>query len=227
LEQIEALTVDDLPERWYPRMSLNKARKYAKADAIRKQLDKTFFIMSYNIKYLNCTQIAELREYFPITVKARGLKGSLVRKAAEGSEWAPYFEYVYGRCAEIFVFVEREEDLKPTIQAWLKAKKDFGLDEKAAKAQEKMEELSKPLEPSPGGMLRDDWSIIEGKDLQKYKDFPTRLDLIAQVAGSIKQVPTKLAKATKQLPQKTAIGIKKIVEKMEEEGKATVGDAVA
>merc|ERR1719215_1021885 len=103
--------------------------------------------------------------------------------------------------------------------------KQFNREEKVAQLYEKIkEDMTAPLLPACGGVMRDEWNIIPYKELPKYKDFPTRLELIAQIAGAVKQVPTKLAKCAQQLPQKTAIGIKKIVEKMEEEGKATVGD---
>merc|ERR1712217_1023416 len=153
------------------------------------------------------------------------MKNIMMRKAAAGTGWSEYIEQCRGQ--NIWVFVENDSDLKPTIQAFLKMRKEFNRDEKVAAVYEKQKDRwSQPLLAACGGVMRDEWNIISYKELPKYKDFPTRLELIAQIAGSIKQVPTKLAKCAQQLPQKTAIGIKKIVEKMEEEGKATVGDVV-
>merc|ERR1712151_1192724 len=105
---------------------------------------------------------------------------------------------------------------------------EFNREARVAEVVEGMDTIpTEPILAACGGVMRDEWNVIPYGDLAKYKDFPTRLELIAQIAGSIKQVPQKLAVCAKQLPQKTAIGIKKIVEKMEEEGKATVGDVVA
>merc|ERR1711879_931546 len=151
--------------------------------------------------------------------------GAQFRKACDDTQWREFSRRVYGHT--LLVFVEKDTDLKETIKAHIKAQKRLNMDARIQKLFEKSDgDFSEPFPAVVGGVMRDDWSFIEGKDIPKYAEFPTRLELIAQIAGSIKQVPTKLAVCTKQLPQKTAIGIKKIVEKMEEDGKATVGDVV-
>ena len=68
--------------------------------------------------------------------------------------------------------------------------------------------------------MSEEWDVLDGPGVLKLKDFPTKTELIGQVAGAIKQVTTKLAVGIKQVPTKLAIGIKNTVEKGEEEGKS-------
>ncbi|CAJ1449609.1 unnamed protein product [Effrenium voratum] len=60
---------------------------------------------------------------FPTTVNARCLKNTLVRKAMEGTDWEPISQYLVG--SNMYVFVESDTDLKPSIQAYLKLEKKF------------------------------------------------------------------------------------------------------
>jgi len=49
-------------------------------------------------------------------------------------------------------------------------------------------------------------------DIKALEKLPSKMELIAKIAGSIKQVPTKLAVGVKQVPTKLAIGIKAVSE---------------
>merc|ERR1712217_330346 len=141
--------------------------------------------MAFNHGAMDATQLKEAKALFPDTVKCRGLRNMMVRKAAEGTGWSEYVEQAKGQ--NVWIFVENDSDLKPTIQAFIKMNKQFNREEKVAQLYEKIkEDMTAPLLPACGGVMRDEWNIIPYKELPKYKDFPTKLELIAQIAGSIK-----------------------------------------
>merc|ERR1712007_199454 len=105
-------------------------------------------------------------------------------------------------------------DVRPTIEAYLKMEKKFNRAGKLVELKEQ-QDYAFDVRPLRGGIMRDEWNFIQPEEFPKLKNFPTKLELIAQIAGGINQ-----------LPQKLAIGTKKIVEKIEEEGKSNVADVV-
>jgi len=221
--QIHDLTLEDLPEMWRPSISISMSRRSNQMKGIRRQLEKTFFLMAFNKEHMASREIEEARALFPPTCKVRVLKNSLVRKAMEGSEWEQLGPYLVG--SNMYVFVESDRDLKPAIQAYIKMEKTFDrtatLD---AIKEDRGDDLTYDLNPLVGGIMSEEWNVLTAEDVMKLKDFPTKTELIGQIAGSIKQVTQKLAVGIKQVPTKLAIGIKATVEKGEEEGKSTVGD---
>ncbi|CAE7716421.1 rplJ [Symbiodinium sp. CCMP2456] len=160
----------------------------------------------------------EARSYFPPTVNVRHLNNNWLRKAMEGTKWEAMRDKVKG--SNIYVFVETDKDLKPSIQAYMKIEKQFNRTAKLDVLREEWaDDLTYDLQPMIGGMMSEEWNVMEPADVVKLKDFPTKTELIGQIAGSIKQVTTKLAVGVKQVPTKLAIGLKKTVEKGEEAGK--------
>ncbi|CAE8643971.1 unnamed protein product [Polarella glacialis] len=125
----------------------------------------------------------------------------------------------------LYIFVENDKDLKETIIAYTKMEKKFMRKDKLAAQNEKLGSgLNFYAKPLLGAMVTGEWNVIAPEDIPKMKDFPTKLELIAKIAGGIQMVTTKIAKGIKQVPTKLAIGTKKVQEKMEEDGKSTVGD---
>jgi len=225
---IKELTIDDVPKWWRPKISIGMARRDAVLQAIAKKLEDTFFVMAFNKDKFPTSELEEARAMFPPTVMVRCLKNSLVRRAMAGTPWEEFSKVLKG--SNMYVFVMQDVDLKPTIQAYIEIEKKYDrkkLVAKMAKVAKKAKVSSFTLKPLVGGIMRDEWKIIDPQAIPKLKDFPTKTELIARIAGSIKQVTQKLAVGVKQVPQKIAIGTKKVVEKMEEEGKDKVADVVA
>ncbi|OLP92536.1 putative protein phosphatase 2C 27 [Symbiodinium microadriaticum] len=217
-QDILSLTVEDLPTHW-SRISAGKARRHKQIQAITRQLDKTFFFMGFNKEKMLPNEMEEARSFFPPTVNVRHLNNNWLRKAMEGTKWEPMRDKVKG--SNIYVFVETDKDLKPSIQAYMKIEKQFGRTAKLDVLREEWaDDLTYDLQPMIGGMMSEEWNVMEPADVVKLKDFPTKTELIGQIAGSIKQVTTKLAVGVKQVPTKLAIGLKKTVEKGEEDGKS-------
>jgi len=230
LREIRNLTAEQVPLHWARKVNLGMARRYELCMAIREKLDESFFVMAINRDGMTENELTEARKLFPPQVTVRALKGNLVKKAMEGTDWEILTPQLKG--SNLYVFVPEDTYLKPTIEAYIKFEKNFTRDEKVVEINELYTKKGArggfQLESTcPGGVLRDEWNLLTKEELPKLKNFPTKLELISQIAGSIKQVPTKLAICSKQLPQKIAVGTKKIVEKMEEEGKSVVADVVA
>jgi len=226
MEQIENLTIADMPPRWRSKISLGMARRDQLVQAIKQELDDTFFVMAFNKDGMPTDQLEQARGMFPPTVRVCCLKNSLVKKAMAGTEWEPLAAVLKG--PNMYVFVKQDTDLKETIKSYLAVNRQFNREGRVAELYEKIaKQFTFVLKPLVGGMMRDEWTVISPEDLPKFKDFPTKTELIAKIAGSIKQVTTKVASGVKQVPQKLAIGTKKVVEKMEEDGKATVSEVVA
>jgi len=226
MEQIQNVTVADMPVRWRSKISLGMARRDQLVQAIRRELEDTFFVMAFNKDGMATEQLEQARAMFPPTVRVCCLKNSLVRKAMEGTEWEPLTAVLKG--PNMYVFVKQDADLKETIKSYIAVNRQFNREGRVAEIYEKIaKQFTFAVKPLVGGMMRDEWTVISPEDLPKFKDFPTKTELIAKIAGSIKQVTTKVASGVKQVPQKLAIGTKKIVEKMEDDGKATVSEVVA
>jgi len=223
-EQIENLTLEDIPDGWRPFISVGMSRRYELKEAIKKVLDRTFFIFAFNYDGLEPLQMEELRAAFPPQVTVRCVKNALVRKAMEGTDWINFAPAMKG--SNCYVFVHEDVDLKGALEAWLKMERKFNrvaaIEKLAVKHKYDFE-----LRSCIGGIMLDEFEYIDPKELPKFKDLPTRIDLIARIAGGIKQVTQKIAVGINQVPKKLAVGTKKITEKMEDEGMATVAEAVA
>jgi len=223
--EIESMTVEDIPFRWRDKVSLGQAKRNNLVRDISTQLEKSFFIMAFNKDGMTTPEVEEARSMFPEECIVRCLKNKLVAKAMQGTEWEEFSTCLKG--GNMYVFVEEDTYLKGALEAFLKIDKKFKRQECLDKLKESMAEVTFDLRPFVGGCLRDEWALITAADLPTLKEMPTKLQMIAQIAGGVKQVTQKLAVGLNQLPKKTAVGIKKIVEKMEEEGKDSVKDVVA
>eukprot|EP00421_Protoceratium_reticulatum_P021820 CAMPEP_0168394594 /NCGR_PEP_ID=MMETSP0228-20121227/19615_1 /TAXON_ID=133427 /ORGANISM="Protoceratium reticulatum, Strain CCCM 535 (=CCMP 1889)" /LENGTH=339 /DNA_ID=CAMNT_0008408013 /DNA_START=42 /DNA_END=1061 /DNA_ORIENTATION=- len=226
---IQELQISDVPFWFRPKISIGMARRDNILQAIANRIESTFFIMAFNKDAFSTSDLEEARTMFPPTVMVRCLKNSLVRRAMLGTQWEEFGKVLKG--GNMFVFVDQDTDLKPTIEAWLKIEKKFErmkkINKLAKKAGFKGPVLTFELRPLVGGVMRDEWKVLKPMEIVQLKDMPTKTELIARIAGSIKQVTQKIAVSVKQVPQKLAIGTKKVVEKMEEDGKDKVADVVA
>eukprot|EP00929_Paragymnodinium_shiwhaense_P112868 TRINITY_DN8112_c0_g2_i1.p1 TRINITY_DN8112_c0_g2~~TRINITY_DN8112_c0_g2_i1.p1 ORF type:complete len:341 (+),score=115.15 TRINITY_DN8112_c0_g2_i1:63-1025(+) len=225
LQQINELSLKDVPRQWLPWCSVKTARDNLVVKSIATQLEKTFYIMAWNKDGMDTDSLEAARAMFPAGAKVRCLRNKLVREAMRQTGWGGDFGMNFkGSC--MYTFVENEEDVKPTMQAYAKMEKSMRRQQVIDQLIEKNPNDYKNYKPIPfwGGGLAEDKKFMDPEQAMKLKDMPTKLDLIARVAGAVKQVPQKLAVGINQLPKKIAVGTKKIVEKMEEEGKSTVAE---
>merc|ERR1712154_335082 len=84
-----------------------------------------------------------------------------------------------------------EEDIGGTVKAFKSFSKDFD---------------KKETHPINGGVI--EGITYDTKGVDQISSLPSRMDLIAQIAGSIKAVPTKVARVIKAPSEKMARAIK-------------------
>ena len=118
-------------------------------------------------------------------------KNTLMVKATEGTKWSAIDGCTTGMNAWLFV----DENIAPAIKAVNELKKDWN---KAG---------SSASSPARAG-----WKFVEPSGIKALEKLPTKKDLIQMVAVGIKQVPTKLARATKGVPSNLAYGVKAIAD---------------
>ena len=119
-------------------------------------------------------------------------KNTLMVKASEGTKWELISECCSGMNAWLFV----DENIAPAI------KSVKGLQKEWDKAGIQVE--------FTGAVL--DGKFLDSSAIGALEKLPTRKDLITMVAVGIKQVPTKLARATKGVPSNIAYGVKAIAD---------------
>lgn len=226
LEDIEKLELDFVPSGWNERISIGMSRRNDQVESIKEKLETTVALLSFTYHGMNRKQLAALRAELPHGVACRTFKTGMMRKALERTPWEPFRESVWG--ANMYVFIEDDSQIKETYKAIAAALKQMNRDAKIAQLLESVpDEFNRGLTAWKAAMIRDEWEVIPEEKVTDLENFVSKKDLIARVAGGIKQVPTKIGKGTKLITQKIAIGTKKIQEKMEEQGVATIGEVKA
>jgi large subunit ribosomal protein L10 len=142
---------------------------------------------------LSVAEITNLRNRLrPVGGTCKISKNTLTRIAVEGNEqWKPMQEFLQGSSALLLV----KEDVSGAIKAY----KEFQKESKKTALR--------------GG-------VMEGRPLTKEQveaigDLPSKEQLIAQIAGAINALATKIAVGIKEVPASVARGIQAISEKEE------------
>lgn len=113
-----------------------------------------------------------------------------MRIAVEGNEtWQPMQELLTGTSAFLFV----QEDIGGAIKAY-----------------QEFQKVSKKTELRGGVM---EGRVLKEADVKALADLPSKEQLMAQIAGAINGVATKLAVGISQVPTSIARGLKAYAEK--------------
>ncbi len=149
---------------------------------------------------LTVTEISELRQKLrPTGATCKIAKNTLMRIAiADDPNWQPMTEFLKGSSACVLV----KDDLSAAIKAY-----------QAFKKSSKKTELR-------GGVM--DGKLLSEADVKAIGDLPSREELLAQVAGAINALATKIAVGIKEVPASLGRGIKAYAEK---EGSTAENDA--
>lgn len=176
--------------------------KQAIVDELKQTLSESQLAVVIDYQGLSVAEITDLRQrLLPKGAICKVTKNTLMRIAVDGDRtWQPMTEFLKGSSAVLLV--------KNDIGGAIKAYQDF---QKASKKTELR-----------GG-------VMEGRALNEAQvkaigDLPSKEQLMAQIAGAINGVATKLAVGINEVPASLARGLQAISDK--EEGK-TDGDAAA
>jgi large subunit ribosomal protein L10 len=137
-------------------------------------------------------EMIKFRRALPEGANLLVTKNTLMTKASEGTKWEPISECATGMNAWLFV----DENIAPAIKSINTLKKEW------SKGGVEVE--------FTGAVL--DGKFVDAKGIVALEKLPTKKDLITMIACGIKQVPTKLARATKGVPSDLAYGVKAIAD---------------
>lgn len=124
------------------------------------------------------------------------VKNKLMSRAIEGTTYEPVGDMLKG--ANMWFFIE--EDIGGTVKSWNAFVKDNG---------------KRETHTILGGNI--EGTNYDSKGVEAISKLPSKLELIAQIAGSINAVPTKLARVVKAPGMKVARAIKLAGEEVNKE----------
>jgi large subunit ribosomal protein L10 len=163
---------------------------------VKELLDKSEMIITVPAGGITVTQAQKLRQSLPEGTTAKVVKNKLMARAIEGTTWeAVGDQFLKGSNMWFFI----EEDIGGTVKSWNAFLKDVGLKDSLG---------------INGGNI--EGTNYDDKGVDAISKLPSKLELIARVAGGIKAVPTKLARVTNAPGTKLARAIKLAGEKVNE-----------
>lgn len=168
--------------------------KQAMVAEIRETLSQSQLAVVIDYKGLSVAEITDLRKrLFPTGAVCKVTKNTLMRIAVEGDpNWEPMTQFLKESSAFLLV--------KDDVGGALKAYQDF---QKASKKTELR-----------GGVM--EGRALTQADVKAIADLPSKEQLIAQIAGAINGVTTKLAVGINQVPTSLARAIQAIADKEKE-----------
>lgn len=164
---------------------------------LKENLSKSQLAVIIDYQGLSVAEITDLRRRLqPKGSSCTVTKNTLMKIAVEGNaKWEPMQELLKGASALVFV----KEDISGSIKAY--------------------QEFQKASKKSTlrGGVM--DGKLLKEADIKALADLPSKEQLMAQIAGAINGVATKLAVGINQVPSSIARGLKAYVDK--ESGEST------
>jgi large subunit ribosomal protein L10 len=161
---------------------------------LKESLSQSQLAVVINYKGLTVAEITDLRKrLIPKGASCRVTKNTLMRIAVEGDEtWEPITTFLTDSSAFLLI--------KEDVSGALKAYQDF---QKASKKTELR-----------GGVM--EGRALSEADVKAIADLPSKEQLIAQIAGAINGVATKLAVGIDQVPSSLARAMQAIADKDKE-----------
>lgn len=165
--------------------------KKVMVEELKANLRNSQLAVVIDYKGLTVAEITDLRKrLLPTGTTCTVAKNTLMRIAIEGDEnWQPMTEFLKGSSAFLLI--------KEDVGGALKAYQDF---QKASKKTELR-----------GGVM--EGRALSNADVKAIADLPSKEQLMAQIAGAINGVATKLAVGINQVPASLARGIQAIADK--------------
>lgn len=165
-------------------------------DELKETLNQSQIALVIDYKGLTVAEITDLRKRLrPTGTICKVTKNTLMKRAIAGdANWQPMEEFLQGTSAFLLV--------KDDISGAIKAYQDF---QKASKKTELR-----------GGVM--EGRRLSEADVKAIGELPSKEQLMAQIAGAINGLATKIAVGIKEIPASLARGIQAIVDK-EKEGK--------
>lgn len=169
-------------------MGKTKQQKQEMLADIKQNLSETQLTLVIDYQGLSVAEITDLRRRLiptgtACTVAKNTLMGIAVK---EDSNWQPMEELLAGSNAFLFV----KDDLSAAIKAY-----------------QEFQKVTKKTE-FRGGVM--EGRLLSEADVKAIADLPSKEELIAQVAGAINSIATKLAVGLNGVPTQLATGINEV-----------------
>ncbi len=163
---------------------------------LKETLSQSQIAIVIDYKGLSVSEMTDLRRRLrPSGTVCKVTKNTLMGRAIEGdANWLPMEEFLKGTSAFLLV--------KDDIGGAIKAYQDF---QKASKKSELR-----------GGVM--EGRRLSDADVKAIGDLPSKEQLMAQVAGALNALTTKIAVGIKEVPASIARGLQAVADK-ENEGK--------
>ena len=165
----------------------SKEGKAARVDKVKGLLESSEMIFSVPAGSLTVQQQETLRRSMPEGTTVSVIKNTLMSRAVDGTEFEAASSLLKG--PNMWVFIE--DDISATIKAYKSFMKEEGTAE------------SHPIQ---GGVL--EGTSYDAAGVSAIGNLPSKDELYAKIAGSIKAVPTKVARVLKAPNSKMARAIK-------------------
>jgi large subunit ribosomal protein L10 len=166
---------------------------------LKETLSQSQLALVIDYNGLSVAEISDLRRRLrPTGTSCKVTKNTFMRIAIDGDDnWQPMTEFLKGSSAILLV----QEDISGAIKAY----QDF---QKASKKTELR-----------GGVM--EGRALTEQDVKALGDLPSKEQLIAQIAGAINALATKIAVAINEVPSGLARSLQAVAEK---EGKPETGE---
>lgn len=165
-----------------------KKGKRDTVSTVKGLLDTSEMIFTVPASSLTVSETEGLRRSLPETTTARVVKNTLMKLAVEGTEYETAAEQFF-QGSNMWFFVS--DDVSASIKSYNSYVKDIGKTESHS---------------ITGGVL--EGNAYDGKGMEAISKLPTKLELYAKIAGSIKAVPAKVARVIKAPSTKLVRAIK-------------------
>ena len=166
--------------------------KKERVEKVKGLLDSSEMLFSAPASGLTVSEVQTLRRSLPEGTTMSVIKNKLMKRACEGTE---YEEATSGllKGANMWFFIE--EDIGASVKAFNAFTKDYS---------------KKETHEIIGGVL--EGKAYDQAGVKAISKLPSKIELITKIAGSIKAVPTKVAKVIKEPGNKLGRAIKMATE---------------
>ncbi|GAB5367568.1 hypothetical protein AAMO2058_001241600 [Amorphochlora amoebiformis] len=179
--------------------ALSRTRKEETVAILKENIEQSNLVFGMKFNGLSVKQMEGLRKKLPEDAKIRVAMNTLMKRAGEEVDG---FGPIEGACTGDNAWWFVGENVASGVKAYIAFEDEC---KKAAKA-----DPNSPVPELSGGVM--DGTFLDADKIKALKSLPTRSEVIAQIAGCIQAVPTKLARSIKQVPQKMAVGVSKLAD---------------
>jgi large subunit ribosomal protein L10 len=170
--------------------NIAKPQHATKAETVKKVkilLEDSAFIFGIPNSSIEGKEIVNLRKSMPPGTTAKCIKNTLMHIAAEGTEWSVVDPLL--QKANLWFFVDKDVNIKETLEVVQKWTKDFG---------------KKETHDILGGVL--DGTFLDTAGVDAVSKLPSKQELIAKTAFLINEIGSaRIARLIKQVPTKLGV----------------------